>query len=165
MRRFGVLTGSLFLLLGVGGCHFPYGFKGGGLPTNIHTMAVLPFENKTPSPNVQQELLTEMRTELQKRLGVRDAPEDKADAIVRGVIVDYQPDIAVGFSTQSASARRRLQITIDVEIFDVARGKVLFSRRGMRGEGEYAERADADGRRVAIGRLVNDVVEGAQSQW
>jgi len=146
-------------------CHFPYGFTGGGLPPNIHTMAILPFENRTASPTVQQELLAQMRSELQRRLGVRDAPEDKADAIVRGAITEYQPDIAVGISTQTTSARRRVQITIDVEIFDVARGKVLFTRKGLRREGEYAERADAEGRRQAIELLVNDVVAGAQSQW
>ena len=147
------------------GCRFPYGFSGGGLPPNIHTMAILPFENRTPSPNVQQELLERMRSELRRRLGVGDAPEDKADAIVRGAIIEYQPDIAVGFNTQSTSARRSLQITIDVEIYDVGKGKVLFSRKGLRADGEYAERADADGRRLAIEKLVNDVVEGAQSQW
>ena len=58
-----------------------------------------------------------------------------------------------------------MQITIDVEIFDVQKGKILFSRKGLRGEGEYAERADAEGRRLAIEKLVNDIVDGAQSQW
>lgn len=165
MRRSGISIISALALLGALGCHFPYGFSGGGLPPNIHTMAIMPFENHSPSPTVQQELLAQMRTELQRRLGVRDAPEDKADAIVRGVIVEYQPDIPVAFGTQTTSARRSLQITIDVEIFDVGKGKVLFSRKGLREAGEYAERADADGRRLAIEKLVNDVVEGAQSQW
>src|SRR6185295_3560471 len=87
-------------LLALAACHFPYGFKGGGLPPEIDTMAILPFENRTPSPNVQQELLEHMRTELRRRLGVRDAPEDRAKAIVRGVIVEYQQDIPVGISTQ-----------------------------------------------------------------
>ena len=128
-------------------------------------MAVLPFDNKTPNSTVQQELLEQMRGEMRRRLGVRDAPEDQAKAIVRGTILDYQQDIPVGFSTTTTSARRRLQITIDVEIYDVRKGKVLFSRKGLRGEGEYAERADADGRRLAIQKLVNDIVEGAQSQW
>lgn len=128
-------------------------------------MAVLPFDNKTANSTVQQELLEEMRGEMRRRLGVRDAPEDQAKAIVRGTILDYQQDIPVGFSTTTTSARRRLQITIDVEIYDVRKGKVLFSRKGLRGEGEYAERADADGRRLAIQKLVNDIVEGAQSQW
>ena len=153
------------MLLASSACHFPYGFNGGGLPPNIHTMAILPFENHTPSPDVQQELLAKMRTELQKRLGVRDATEDHADAIVRGVIVDYQPDEPVAFSAQSTTARRRLHITIDVEIYDVGKGKAIFSRKGMRADGEYAERGDQEGRRLASERLVNDVIEGAQSQW
>jgi hypothetical protein len=165
MRRSGISIISAAILLAAPGCRFPYGFSGGGLPPNIHTMAILPFENRTPSPNVQQELLERMRSELRRRLGVGDAPEDKADAVVRGAIIEYQPDIAVGFNTQSTSARRRLQITIDVEIYDIAKGKVLFSRKGLSRSGEYAERADAEGRRLAIEQLVNDIVEGAQSQW
>src|SRR3954466_8468300 len=125
MRRFGVSIISPPLLLSAGACRFPYSLSGGGLPPNIRTMAIMPFENRTPSPNVQQELLERMRSELRRRLGVGDAPEDRADAIVRGTIVEYQPDIAVGYSSQTSSARRRLQITIDVEIYDVAKGKVL----------------------------------------
>src|SRR3954465_6644915 len=164
MRRSGRSVVSA-LLLTLSACHFPYGFKGGGLPPEIDTMAVLPFDNKTPSSTVQQELLEQMRVELRRRLGVREAPEDRAKAIVRGTILEYQQDIPVGFGTNTTSARRRLQITVDVEIFDVQKGKVLFSRKGLRGEGEYAERADADGRRLAIQKLVNDIVDGAQSQW
>lgn len=164
MRRSGRWAVSA-LLVGMTACRFPYHFSGGGLPRDIDTMAILPFENKTPSSTVQQELLDKMRSELRRRLGVRDAPEDRAKAIVRGTIIEYQQDIPVGFSTQTTSARRRLQITIDVEIFDVQKGKVLFSRKGLRGEGEYAEREDAEGRRMAIEKIVNDIVEGAQSQW
>jgi hypothetical protein len=166
MRRSGLSIGSaLLLLLAATSCRFPYGFKGGGLPPEIDTMAILPFENKTPSSTLQQELLTQMRSELRRRLGVRDAAENEAKAIVRGTIQSYEQDIPVGFSTQTTSARRRLQITVDVEIFDVRKGKILFSRKGLRGEGEYAERADAEGRRLAIEKLVNDIVDGAQSQW
>src|ERR1700674_4092131 len=77
MRPSGISIISALTLLAVSGCHFPYGFSGGGLPPNIRTMAIMPFENHTPSPDVQQELLAQMRSELRRRLGVRDAPEDK----------------------------------------------------------------------------------------
>jgi hypothetical protein len=131
-------------------------------------MAVLPFENQTPTSELQSELLESMRHELQHRLGVRDAPEERADALVRGTIVSYDVDIPVAISAdprQSTSARRRLQITIDVEILDQTTGKTLWQRRGLRAEGEYAERAELEGRRQAIEKIVNDIVEGAQSQW
>jgi hypothetical protein len=58
-----------------------------------------------------------------------------------------------------------LQITLDVQIVDQTTGKTLFERKGLRAEGDYAERDEAGGRRQAIGRIVNDIVEGAQSQW
>jgi hypothetical protein len=32
-------------------------------------------------------------------------------------------------------------------------------------KGEYAERNEAAGRRQAIDQLLNDIVDGAQSQW
>ena len=131
-------------------------------------MAVLPFENQTATPELQSELLERMRRDLQQRLGVRDAPQDKADALVRGTIVSYDVDVPVAFSAdprQAVSARRRLQITIDVEILDQTTGKTLWQRKGLRAEGEYAERAEPEGRRLAIEHIVNDIVEGAQSQW
>lgn len=131
-------------------------------------MAVLPFDNQTAAPEIQSELFEIMRRELQKRLGVRDAPQERADALVRGTITTYDADVPVAFSadpSQAVSARRRLQITVDVEIVDQTTSKVLWQRKTLRAEGEYAERAEPEGRRKAIDRLVNDIVEGAQSQW
>lgn len=167
MRRFGVCL-SLLVALVFGGCGVRYGFAGGGLPAHIRTMAVLPFENQTSSPDLQRELFETMRRELQRRLGVRDASQDRADAVVRGVITTYDVDIPIAYSAdpnQSVSARRRLQIVIDIEIVDQTSGKVLLQRKSLREEGDYAERDEPGGRRQAIERLVNDVVEGAQSQW
>lgn len=131
-------------------------------------MAVLPFENETPSPELQNEILENMRQRLQQRLGVRAAPQERADALVRGTIVSYDVDVPVAFSAdprQAVSARRRLQITVDVEILDQTTGKVLWQKKALRAEGEYAERAEAEGRKQAIEKLVNDIIEGAQSQW
>lgn len=168
MRRFGVRFSVLIPLAAVVGCGIRYGFAGGGLPSNIHTMAVLPFDNQTTSPDVQRELFDTMRRELQRRLGVRDAAESRADAVVRGVISGYDADVPVAVSAnpaQAVSARRRLQVTVDVEIVEQANGHVLFQRKGLRGEGDYDERAEATGRRQAIDKIVNDIIEGAQSQW
>jgi hypothetical protein len=159
---------ALVALVSVGGCLTRYGFAGGGLPAHIRTLAILPFENETPSPDLQRELLEAMRRDLDSRLGVRDAPEERADALVRGVIRTYDVDVPVGFNTtetQSVASRRKLQITVDVQIVDQTTGKTIFERKGLRAEGEYAERDEVSGRRDAIKRIVNDLIEGAQSQW
>jgi hypothetical protein len=161
IRRFGVA--SLLLLAGC-----IYKFSGGGLPGHIRTVAVLPFENQTAAAEVTRELSDALRKAMQSRLGLRDASENPANAVVRGTITKYEPDVPVAFSAdpnQATTARRRLQIVIDVSIVDQTNGKTLWERKGLSAEGEYAERAEPEGRRQALERIVNDVIEGAQSQW
>jgi hypothetical protein len=166
-RSGGVSALALLILLALGAC-MPYGFAGGGLPRHIRTVAVIPFDNETPSPELQREIFEEMRRGLQSRLGLRDATEDRANAVVRGTITKYEPDVPVAFSadpTKATTARRRLQIVVDVQIVDQTTGKTLWERKGLSAEGEYAERGEEAGRKQAIQRIVNDVIEGAQSQW
>lgn len=155
--------------LAASACRFsPYHFAGGGLPSSIRTIAVLPFDNQTSTPDLQRELFDAMRRTLQSRLNLRDASEARADAIVRGSIVKYDIDVPVGLSAdprQSTSARRQLQLVIDVAIIDQASGRTLLERKGLAAKGEYAERNEPTGRRQAIEKLLNDIVEGAQSQW
>jgi hypothetical protein len=109
-----------------------------------------------------------MRSELQRRLGVRDAPQERADALVHGVIQSYEADVPVGFSAnpqQAVTARRRLQITIEVEILDQSNGHVLYANKALRAEADYAERAEQEGRSQAISKIVQTIVEGVQSKW
>jgi len=157
----------LFCVLLLGAC-MPYGFAGGGLPPHIKTVAVLPFENETAASALQRELYDEMKREVEGRLGLRAAAEQTAHAVVRGRIVSYEADIPAAYSADPAratTARRRLQISVDVEIVDQTTGRTLWSRRGLSAEGEYSERSESAGRRQAVEKLVNDVIAGAQSQW
>lgn len=157
----------LALCLALTGCVYSLS-SGSGFPSSVKTVAVAPFENETPSPELTQELLQELRKGLTSRLGLRDAPESRAHARVRGTITKYEVDIPVGFSADPAlatSARRKLQLVIDVEIVEEATGRVLYERRGLSGEGEYNERDEAAGRKAAIQRVITEIVEGAQSQW
>ena len=167
MARSGRFLSVLALAL-VGGCGVHYGFSQGAFPPQIKTMAVLPFDNNTASPDVQRELFDAMNSQLGKRLGVSPAAEARADAVVRGTITRYDSDVPVSFSAnpnQAVSARRKLQITVDVEIVDQKTGKPLWSKKGETASGEYDERAEAEGRKTAIQHIVDDIVEGAQSQW
>jgi lipopolysaccharide assembly LptE-like protein len=167
MRRSGRSSILFVLLAAVGGC-WPYGFAGGGLPSNIHTVAVLPFENETPQAELQREVWQSLRNEIKARLGLRDAPEARADAVVRGTLLRYDTGIPIAYSANRGavtSARRKLQIVCDIEIVDQKTGKMLWQRKGITAEGEYEEPNEANGRRDALRKLVTDVIEGAQSQW
>lgn len=145
-----------------------YGFSGGGLPTHVRTVAVIPFSNETASPEITREVTDALREGLSKRLGLRDASEEKASAIARGTIVKYEIDVPVAYSAdrqQATATRRRLQIIVDVEIYDQVLGRTIWQKKSIMGEGEYSERFEAEGRKQAINRIVNEVIEGAQSQW
>lgn len=155
--------------LALGGCL--YGFAGGGLPPNIRTVAVLPFDNQTPEPTLTQEIAVAVREAVEGRLGLRQASERQADAVVRGTITRYEPDLPVAYTGEQQDGgrvtvtRRQLQISVSVEILDQAGGKPLWQRSGLLLKGDYDPGQEAEGRQEALDELVTNIVEGAQSQW
>ncbi len=158
--------GTALVMVFSAGC---YGFaNGGGFPPKLKTVAVMPFDNQTAVPDVQRELNDYLRKQLQDRLNLRDAPEAKADVVVRGVIGKYEVDLPAGVSADPRavnSSRRRLQLVVDVEIVDQTTGRSLFKRQGLQSEGQYAEGQEAAGRKLAIETIVNQMIQGTQSQW
>lgn len=154
------------LALLVTGC--VYGFRGGGLPGHIRTVAVLPFDNRTGEPALTGEVTEAIRDAVERRLGLRPAAEADADAVVRGEIVRYEPDIPLSYQAGEGRVevtRRRVQLTVNVQIFDQRLGRALWQRSGLAIDGEYEPPQEVDGRRTALAKLVTQVVEGAQSQW
>jgi len=159
-------AGALALLLAAGAC---YSFHGGGLPAEVKTVAVLPFDNRTGEPSLTQKVYAALQEAVSGRLGLRQVNESQADCVVRGEITSYQPDIPLSYQAgQQGSVevtRRRVQITLDVEIYDQKNGKTLWKQSGLTVDGEYNPPAETDGQRLALDKLVTQVVEGAQSQW
>jgi hypothetical protein len=153
--------------LALGGCL--YGFAGGGLPPSIKTVAVLPFDNQTPEPTLTQEISRAVREAVGQRLGLRQASETRADAVVRGSITSYEPDLPVAYTggedREVNVTRRQVQITVSVEILDQRQGKSLWQRNGLVVRGDYQSGREGEGRQKALDDLVVNIVEGAQSQW
>ncbi|HMS03921.1 MAG TPA: LPS assembly lipoprotein LptE [Gemmatimonadaceae bacterium] len=145
-----------------------YGFTGGGLPRDLKTVAVVPFENLTAVPEVQREVFEAVRKAMQDRLNLRDAPVERADVLVTGVIRDYEVDLPVGVTadpSQATSARRKLQLVVDYEIVNQRTGEMLREKKGASREAQYAEGAELRGRRDAIEQMVNELIDEMLSQW
>jgi len=162
--RFGAGAASA-LALALSGCL--YGFAGGGLP-NIKTVAILPFDNQTAEPALTKEVNDAVLEAFQRRLGLRVAGESNADAVVRGKVTRYDSDLPAAFRAgqgRTDVTQRQVQITIDVEILDQREGKTLWQRQGLSETGNYTPPQEAAGRKLALENLVNDLVDGAQSQW
>lgn len=152
--------------LALAGC---YGFAGGGLPPAVKTVAVLPFDNQTPEPTLTQEISRAVREAVERRLGLRQSAEARADAVVRGSITRYEPDLPVAYTGGDSSevnvTRRQVQITVSIEILDQKQGKPLWQRNGLVVRGDYDSGQEGQGRARALEDLVVNIVEGAQSQW
>src|SRR6266699_189680 len=147
------------------GC--PYGFQGGTLP-NVKTVAILPFDNDTPEPRLTAEVSDAVRQALEGRLGLRVATEATADAIVRGRVVRYDPDVPQSVQPglgRVTVTKRKVQITVDVEILNQRAGTTVWKRQGLSVDGDYDPPAEQDGRKAALAKLVQQIVDGAQSQW
>ncbi len=154
------------------GCWW-YGFAGGGLPSHVKTMAILPFDNETATPDLQKQLWDAMRQSLPSRLGVGEASEGRASAIVRGTILRYDTDVPIGYAATSgrissaavSPTQRKLELAINIEIVDQTTGKTLWKRDGLVADGTYSEGAETTGRKQALKSAVDQIIEGAQSQW
>src|SRR5437016_9218429 len=163
IRRCGAAAGSASGLA-LAACF--YGFAGGGLP-NIKTVAILPFDNQTPEPALTKEVNDAVLEAFQGRLGLRPAAEANADAVVRGRVVRYDSDVPLSFQPGQRPdvTRRQVQINAVGELSDQRDSKSLWQKQGLTVVGEYPPPQEAAGRKVALQKLVNELVDGAQSQW
>lgn len=146
-----------------------YGFAGGGLPPHIRTVAIIPFDNQTPEPAITQQVNDAIKEAIEGRLGLRPAAEATADAVVRGAITRYDAGVLLAVQTGQAGnytvSRRKVQLTVDVEIWDQRENRSLWKRTGLTVDGEYDPPQEREGRQLALNKLVADIVDGAQSQW
>ena len=165
----GFLPRSSALVLAVLAGTACYGFAGGGLPPEIETVAVLPFDNTTTDPTIAAEVNNAVRQALEQRLGLRQAGEQQADAVVTGRVSRYEPDLPVSFqgtpNNQVDVTQRLVQMVVDVSIMNRVTGRPIWEQRGIRVEGNYATGREREGRLLALEKLQTTIIEGAQSQW
>lgn len=149
-----------------------YGFQGGGgFPSDIRTMYIEPFENQTVQVELDQLLFRKLQDRLPRELGTRPAGEENADAIVRGRILNYD-DVSQNYRPGQAGGNidvltYQVSITVAVEIVDVKRNLILWDSNSLVGRGEYRRdtQKDTDGREIALNHILQQIIDGAQSQW
>lgn len=148
-----------------------YSFRAGaGFPDHIRTVAVLPFENQTNRFELTDELHQQLLQELPPALGVQQGGENNADAVVRGVITDYDvsaPSYRQGDGGRAEVLQREVSLRVQVQIVDREESLILWEDRGLRERGQYLEASETEevARAEAIELLVQAIVDGAQSNW
>lgn len=162
---------ALLLTLGfvLGGCN--YGFRGGGgFPAHINSIFIEQFDNDTPQFDVDQQIYRQLTERLPRAFGVRLAGESTADAVVRGTVSRYE-DVAQNYRPSEGGrvdvVQHQVQITVRVRIIDLERNLIIYESSGISGRGEYRPDTQSDdaARAEAIATLVQQIIDGAQSQW
>lgn len=161
----------LFAVLGGALASCNYSFRAGaGFPDYIRTVAVLPFENETSRFELTDNLYQELQEQLPRALGLQQAGEEVADAVVRGAITGYDVSTPNYRSSDAGAAQvlqREVLLRVQIQIVDLQQGLILWEDRGLSARGQYLEASETEDVAVqeAIELLVQSVVDGAQSNW
>lgn len=148
-----------------------YGLSGGGgFPSNVRTVYIAPFENKTPQFDLDQQLFRQLTEKLPRALGVRAAGEQSADAIVRGRILSYRDEAQnyrPGDQGNVRVVQHQIMIMVAIQIVDVKNNVILWESQSLSGRGEYQPDSQPEdpARTKALESIVQQVIDGAQSQW
>jgi hypothetical protein len=160
----------ILLCLFAAGCNYTFQ-AGAGLPSHVRTIAVAPFENETGRFELSQEVYDIFLEEIPSAFGLRLVSEEHADAIVRGSVRSYSVD-APSYRPAAGGQRaevveRRVSMTLHVQVIDRANNLILWDNTSLSARGEYAEATELeeDGRRTALERLAQAVIDGIQSNW
>ncbi len=165
--RYGALGAGLLLAA----CN--YGLAGGGgFPSAIRTVCIEPFDNQTDHGELTNQVFAALNDKLPRALGLRPGDcKGGADAIVRGKIIRYD-DSAVAYSANTGPTgapttdqTKQVTVSLSVQIIDTKRNVYLWESSGVNGIGDYTPPNDNDGRTRAVEKLVQAIVDGAQSQW
>lgn len=170
--RAGLTAGAVLVAAGLGivGCNYSF-IAGAGFPDHIRTIAVLPFENETGRFELTQEIHDALLRQLPRALGLTPAGEETADAVLSGTILNYQltaPLYRRGQQEESVQVlQREVVIQVHVEVLDRENYTILWDDSRLRVVGQYLDASETEdvGRTEAIKLLVQEIVDGAQSNW
>lgn len=163
------LACTLVAVIAAGACN--YGLRGGGgFPDHVNGIFIEALENQTSQFDVDQQILRVLTERLPRELGVRLVGEESADAVVRGRVTRYE-DVAQNYRPGETGSvdilQHQVQITMSITIIDLTRNEILFESTSVSGRGEYRPDTQTDevARNAAIEGLIQQIIDGAQSQW
>ena len=114
------------------GCGYHLSGRGAGvLPSHVKSLVVMPFENRTKRPEIEQRVTEEVARELSKR-GRYEVVTDQAnaDAILEGAITSYKT-APVEFSSDGLATRLQAVVTLQATVRDLSTDEVLWGQDGL----------------------------------
>ena len=137
----------------------------------MKTVAIVPFDNTTNRPELTDEIFQQLLREFPRSQGLQPAGRDVADAVVLGTIKQYQlttPSYRANAAGETPDVlQRQVTIVLEVEIQNLVDNVVLWESTNISGRGQYLEESETEevGRALAIELIIQQIVDGAQSNW
>jgi TolB-like protein len=129
------LAGLVFLLASSAtsfpGCGYALIGQGNILPEHVKVVVVVPFENQTSRPEIEQRVTEAVAREMSRR-GKYDVVTDRttADAMLEGAISAYRT-VPVQFSPGGLATRVEAIVTIQATLRDLTSEEILWNQDGL----------------------------------
>jgi len=131
LRAAGVVALGALLLLAPGCGYRLTGTTIPGWLKELKVIAVLPFENRTNRPEIEQRVTEEVSSQLSRRKAYRVSTDPGAsDAVLAGAITSYQTS-AVEFTAEGRASRVEAVVVIQAYMRNVSTDEVLWSQSGL----------------------------------
>jgi outer membrane lipopolysaccharide assembly protein LptE/RlpB len=122
----------LALLLGsLAGCGYRLVGTSSTLPEHVKVIALLPFENLTQRPGIEQRVTEAVASALSRR-GKYSVATDRAaaDAVLEGAVSSYRSN-PVEFDPEGRYTRVEVVVTVQASLRDTSNDAVLWSQAGL----------------------------------
>ena len=151
-----------------------YGLQGtsSALPESIRIIVLLPFENHTTRPEIEQRVTEETARQLASRGRYRVVTDrEGADALLEGAIIGFRTN-PVQFNAEGRASRVETIVSIQASLRDLSSDEILWSQSGLLFRSQWDVPATEAGffdqetvalediARGAAGTLVSSIFEG-----
>ena len=147
------------------GCGYYLQGKGGGsvLPEHVKIIALVPFENHTQRPEIEQRVTEETARQLANRGQYRVVTDRlQAHALLEGAIIGFRTD-PVQFNSEGRATRVETVVSIQATLRDLSNDEILWSQSGLLFREQWdvpeSEAGFFDQETLAL----NDIARGAAS--
>jgi hypothetical protein len=132
----------------------------------IKSVAIPLFENRTTESGLRESLTDRLSQAFVDDNTLRVVPEATADGVLRGAVVSYRRE-AYTYSEAEVVSEYIVYVGIDVEFVERKSGKVIWEEKNMSNWGTYdsATQTEDDGKNIAIGKLVEDILNKTVKGW
>ncbi|MGM0381460.1 MAG: LPS assembly lipoprotein LptE [bacterium] len=152
----------LFLLAGcAGGSH--------SIPTNVRDLAVVPFDNSSAEPGLENILTDEIIQQLLAEGQLNLVKPEEADVILRGNIDRYRR-IPMIYDERDRVQQYRVRVEINYKLIDPATDRALRTFEDIYRQSTYSEvvppiETEYDAQERVLFQLARDVVTSVVEGW